>query len=185
MQISFVKPDAFDDSFVPETLGATPVASWFVGLRDDWRNPARPVMNRYEMTWQVTLTFEILTESPTSRREMSDLIATWSTFSLEEQFFTFLGRAVLDRDAPKPDEHYQISVHQEVANQGDGIIPRGGDVKNPIYTTRVSLPCTIWWMIDRPVLVPSGPSAGQSFVVTSDDFTQVDETNEPLVPTPN
>jgi hypothetical protein len=124
---------------------------WFVGLRDDWRNPLRPPMNRYHICWTVSVTIGIYTESPTTRRELQDLIMGHLTFFLEEQFFAFLGRSV-DNLADDPElakEDYQISLHQEASNAGETDFPRPDDQKNRVYEARIQQPTTIWWHVDR------------------------------------
>jgi hypothetical protein len=147
-------------------------ASWFIGFRDDSQNAARPVMNRFHMGASLTLTVDVLAESENERRELVDLV--WSKFLFfdEEQHFTLYGRGVFDE--AYPDEHYQISIHQEVQDGGEQEFPRGEDQKNPIHAGRISLPATTYDYLDRPVLVTTGPAAGQSYTLESENITADD-----------
>jgi len=124
---------------------------WFVGLRDDWRNPIRPPMTRYHLCWTISVTIGIYTESPTTRRELADLIMGHLTFFLEEQHFAFQGRSInnLADDPALAAEDYQISLHQGCSNAGETDFPRPDDQKNRVYEARLQQPTTIWWHTDR------------------------------------
>lgn len=167
---------------VAETWGppADP-PTWFVGLRDTTANPARPVMNRYHISMDLTVGVEVITESTTTRRELLDLVQSFFSFWMEERYFTLLGRNVLeevvyDGDGnPITDEHYQISVHSEVRSAGDAEVPRPpGDAKDNVFSSRIDVPVTTLMFIDRPATVLTGPSAGRSWTLESENVT-VDE----------
>ena len=138
--------------------------AWFIGARDDSTNPLRPAMNRYMVSANLQITIDVLAESPNVRREVLDLLLTEFMFYLELKFFTLYGRGTFDEDN-YPDEHYQVIIHQEVQDGGEADIPRGEDQKDRIHSARVIVPCTITWYADRPVLVPSGPSAGRQWTL--------------------
>jgi hypothetical protein len=143
--------------------------TWFVGKRDSWTNPARPMMNRRHVKFQMTVTLSVLAEDPNDRDELHDLVLNQFAYYLEIKHFQILGRGVLDPDN-FPNEHYQIGIGQDIAPAGTAQIQRaGGDVKNYIYEARISLPLTLFMYQDRSVLVPYGPKAGQSYVVTAED----------------
>lgn len=154
-----------------------PTATWFIGFRDDSKNAARPVMNRYHASAQLNITIDVLAESPNERTELFDLIFGDFIFFLEQKLFTIYGRGVFDEAFP--DEHYQISIHQEVSDGGETDFPRGEDQKDRVHANRMVLPVTTTWYIDRPVLVPSGPSAGQSWTLDADDVEQDDSLPSP------
>lgn len=141
--------------------------SWFIGFRDDTTNPLRPAMNRYAASASLTVTLDIFAEDPDVRREVFDLVFNDFIFYMEQQFFTMLGRGAFDEAFP--DEHYQISVHQEVQDAGEQDFPRGEDQKNRIHAGRLVVPVTINWYLDRPVLVPYGPRAGQQWTLEAAD----------------
>lgn len=146
--------------------------TYFVGRRDDSTNPARPVMNRYSCTAQLNVTIDVLAESPNERREVTDLVFALFLFELELKFFTFYGRGVFDE--AYPDEHYQITTHQEIQEPGEQEFPRGQDQKNKIHAMRVVVPVTTTWYIDRTVTVPFGPSQGQSWTLEGRNVRQDD-----------
>ncbi|APU88883.1 hypothetical protein Rctr197k_063 [Virus Rctr197k] len=159
---------------------ALPVdASWFIGYRDDSKNPLRPVMNRYHASVELNITIDVFAESPNERTELFDLLFGEFIFFLEQKMFTLYGRGIFDPDT-YPDEHYQISIHQEVNDGGEQDFPRGEDQKNKIHACRLMLPVTTTWFIDRSVLVPSGPSAGRSWTLEAENVTEDDS-----LPTPS
>lgn len=150
-------------------------AEWFIGYRDDWRNTTRPMMNRRHLSFKLTATLVVLAESLSERDELHDLVLTQFAYYLELKHFQLLGRGVLDPDA-FPDEHYQISLAQDLAPVGQGQLPRAGpDPKNVVHEGRIAIPCTLIMYQDRSVLVPSGPRAGQSYVVTAEDVTPAED----------
>jgi hypothetical protein len=147
-------------------------ATWFIGQRDSWRNPARPVMNRRHLSMRLTVSVSVLAEDSNERDELHDLVLNQFAYYLEEKHFQIYGRTIFDEDFP--DENYQISIAQEVSPAGQQTIPRQEDGKGPIYEARVSIGCTLFWYQDRAVLVPSGPRAGESWVITSADVVPRD-----------
>ena len=162
-------------SGVAEALPAD--ATWFIGYRDDSRNPARPVMNRYHAAAELSITIDVFAESPNERTELFDLLFGEFIFFLELKMFTLYGRGIFDE--AYPDEHYQISIHQEVNDGGELDFPRGEDVKNRMHACRLVLPVTTTWMADRPVLVPTGPSAGRSWTLEGENVSQDDNLPPP------
>lgn len=147
-------------------------ATWFIGYRDDSRNSARPVMNRYHAATNLNITIDVFGESPNERTELFDLLFGNFIFFLEQKMFTLYGRGVFDE--AYPDEHYQISIHQEVDDGGETDFPRGEDQKDRVHACRLIVPVTTTWYGDRPVLVQSGPSAGQSFTLEGENISQDD-----------
>lgn len=157
---------------------ALPVGStWFVGFRDDSRNPLRPVQNRYHQAAQFSVSIDVWAESPNERREVLDLVFAYFTFLQELKHFTIYGRGIFDENFPQ--EHYQISTHQEVSEGGDQDFPRGEDQKNRIYASRVTLPVTINHYLDRQVTVLTGPRAGQTWQLLPGDVQQDDSLPRP------
>jgi len=163
------------DTLVFAGLGAAESfedAAWFIGARDDWLNPARPVANRRHSSWKMTVQVGVLTESANTRTELSDLLLDRFSFRLEEKFFELLGRGVFDE--AYPDEVWQISIHQEVQHGGEQDVPRpGGDQKDKIYIASATIPVTLFWYLDRTVstilkradIQPSDPEA-----IAANDF---------------
>lgn len=125
-------------------------AAWFIGLRDDWTNPSRPVHNRRHMSWKMTVQIGVLTESANTRTELADLLLDRFSFRLEEKHFELLGRGIFDE--AYPEELWQISVHKEVQHGGEQDVPRpSGDQKDKVYIATLTLPVTLFWYIDRVV----------------------------------
>lgn len=154
---------------------------WFVGRRDDSRNPARPVMNRRHQSFRLTVNLSVLAESPNESMELQDLVLTDFAYYLEERYFSIHGRGIFDPDTC-PDELYQISIGQDIAPGGQAVIPREQDGKGPIYEARIAIPMTLFDYQDRAVLVPSGPSAGLSWTLEGANVYPRDGGGTPLPP---
>lgn len=177
-QVEFTNPNAVSEAFETGT--------YFIGFRDDTHNPARPKMNRYHAAWDLNVHIEVITEDPNTRRELLDLTMGFFSFFLEDRHFTFFGRSVFDEtlvdgdgQALLEEEHYQIGVHSDINDGGDSDIPRPDDNKGKIYVSRVEVPVTTFWYLDRPVLVLTGPNAGQSNTLESENVT-----HDPDLPLP-
>ena len=144
-------------------------ASWFIGLRDDSRNPERPVMNRRHMSWKLTVQIGVLTESANTRTELGDLLLDRFSFRLEEKFFELLGRGIFDEAYPT--ETWQISIHSELQHGGEQDVPRpGGDQKDKIYISTATIPVTLFWYIDR--VVPATLTASTDLVYDPPNVTE-------------
>lgn len=142
---------------------------WFIGLRDDWTNRARPVMNRRHLSFTFSVTVTVLAESPNEREELHDLILAQFAYFLEQQHFELLGRGWFDETFSE--ELWSISIAQDITTAGFGQTQRPGDQKGFVHDGRITIPLTFFDYQDRAVLVPSGPDAGESFVVTPEDIT--------------
>lgn len=143
--------------------------SWFIGHRDDWTNPIRPVMNRRHTSFRLTVSISVLAEDPNTRDELHDLILTQFAYYLELKHYALFGRGWFDE--AYPDEFYEISVAQDIAPSGQAQVSRQADNKNQVFEARISIPVTLFDYQDRSVLVPYGPDAGTSFVLRSENIT--------------
>jgi hypothetical protein len=158
---------------VAEALASpTYAATWFVGFRDDSTNPDRPVMNRRHMRWEGTINISVLAEDPNERTELADILLARFSYFLEEKYFELFGRGVFDEDYLE--ESWQVSIASEIQYAGTSDAPRPDDPKDRIYEGRLAVPCTLIMYQDRSVLVPYGPSAGQSWVLNADDVSERD-----------
>lgn len=158
---------------VAAVYGAGTAPTYFVGARDDWRNPARPVCRRYSgPSAELTVGLEIIAEDATVRRELVDLVWAFVDFLSEETHGVWYGRSVFD-DA-RPGELIQVLLGRRSATSGGSDAQRPGDGKMPVYTDRVQVPVTATYYVDREVRVPSGPSAGLQYAVEGTNFTHDD-----------
>ena len=122
--------------------------TWFIGAQDDWQNPLRPPLIRRQSSWgPVTVSLMVLTESPTTRTELADLVAHHFGFQMHQQHFEILGRGFFDE--AYDDEFYQISLHRSVSLGGEADAPRGEDQKNRVYSSSLTVPISLWWYNDR------------------------------------
>lgn len=149
-------------------------ATWFVGLRDDWQNPLRPVAHRYlDMGADLTVALEVYAKDTTVRREVTDLVWRLVAADAELTHFAWYGRSVFDDTIP--DEHIQIGLNRASSLAGDQDFARpGGDEKARVYSTRISVPCIAFRYRDRTVEIPVGPSAGLSWAFTADSAIEDD-----------
>lgn len=172
--LTFVNTDAVAETY---TTGAAP--TWFVGLRDDWTNVARPVKHRYVgPAADLTVDLEVYAEDPNARRELLDLVWSFIGFFAEESHFTWYGRSVFDETIL--DEWLQISLGRASGAAGDQDFPRAGDEKVRIYATRLTVPVVAIRYRDREVTVLTGPRTSQSWTLQPSDLTE-----DPTLPTPS
>jgi len=148
-----------------------------VGQADDSDNSLRPPMNRYAHSADAQVAIDIYAEDVNVRRELSDLVYSFFTFWLERQYFEFLGRSVLDESVP--DEHYQVTIGPNVRVSPPQSTLRPDDSNDSVHIQRVDVPCVVVMYLDRPVLVPYGPSAGEGWRIAGDDITPDDTLPDP------
>lgn len=151
---------------------ATATGDWFAGAADSFYNDARPPKNRRHIGFTLQVTLSILAEDPNTRDELRDLVTTQFAYQLELKHFELIGRGTLDPDV-YPDEHWQISIAQDIASTGESRAERQGDMKGPVFESRVSVPVTLFWYQDREVRIPSGPRAGEPWVIRTGDVCPV------------
>lgn len=136
----------------PELLDG---ATWFVAARDASTNTARPVMNRFHESERMTVTLSVLADSPNTRDELCDSVVNYFTHQLELQYYTLLGRGVI-QPSTYPDEMWLISVAQDVAVAGASTVNRPGDAKHLIHEARITVPATLFMYVDRAATTPDG-----------------------------
>ena len=130
---------------------ATTVGTWFIGLRDDHKNPLRPPMMRYFYASDLSVQISILANDELVRKELHDLVNAYLSFFLEERFFTFNGRSDVTNGAadPLPNESYQITIRQPVRHSGESEVPRPGDLNDRVYIGSHTVDVTTSWYVDR------------------------------------
>lgn len=130
---------------------ATQVGTWFIGLRDDHKNPLRPPMMRYFYASDLTVQISILANDEIVRKELHDLLNAYLSFFLEERFFTFNGRSDVETGSPDPlpNESYQITIRQPVRHSGESEVARPGDLNDRVYIGTHSVDVTTSWYVDR------------------------------------
>ena len=107
--------------------------------------------NRENLSANLTVGLEVVTESDNIRTELSDLLFDFFTFVLADRQFQFYGRSVFDQDIL--DETYQIIIKDaEISLAGEQEVPRPNDPKNKVYVNRVNIPVTTIMYTDRIIM---------------------------------
>lgn len=134
-------------------LDGTPGAAWYVGARDDNKNPIRPPKNRYGMAWDLSCQIDVLTEDENTRGEMVDLVLAFFSFFLESKYFTFWGRSTFD-EVDFPNEYFQIVINPPFRSASENEFPRPGDGTGKVYVNSFNLDVTTSMYIDRELYFP-------------------------------
>lgn len=145
-------------------------ATWFIGLRDDYMNPARPPKHRYAMAGDVNVQIDVYTEDPNTRTEIVDLVQSFFGFFLEEKFFTFMGRTGFSGQTA-PNEFYQVVINPPMNLAGETEVPRPNDATNKVHCNSFALSTTISMYIDREVYFPGTTTP---FILNDDNFVYDD-----------
>lgn len=138
-------------------------ATWFLGLKDDSFNPARPPFNRYGYMFDVGVQIQVLTDDDQTRDQVSDLVSSYLTFFMERQFFTYLGRSVFDPTVVG--ENYEIVMKSDLRSSSEDEIPVGNSQFDKINADVFNFTCHVIQCIDRTVVQPYGPNAGQGWTI--------------------
>lgn len=147
-------------------------AAWFIGLRDGPKNTSRPPKHRYAMSWDLTAQVDVFTQDENVRGELSDLVASFFSFFLEDRYFSFYGRTGFDGQTVTR-EHFQVVLQPPMHNTSESEIPRpNGDGTTKLYANTYSVPLTITQFLDREVYYPGTTTP---FVFFGEDLV-LDET---------
>lgn len=151
------------------TESSTP--SWFIGLRDDHRNPVHPPKNRYGMSFDLSCQIDVYAEDDNTRTEIIDLILSFFGFFLEQKFFTFMGRAGFSGQTTQG-EFYQIVLIPPMQSAQEAEIPRGGEDKSGfVYANSFTINLTTTMFIDRELYFPG---TNTPFVVENSNLVEDD-----------
>lgn len=133
-------------------------AQVFIGSYDDYTNPTRPPMNRYAMSWDLTVQIDVLVDDDNSRGELSDLVASFLGFVMERQYFTFMGRSHFANNTTT-DEYFQIVFQPPLRLNSESETPRLNDGSDKVHITSFSLNCTTTQYLDRAVYAADGTTS--------------------------
>lgn len=130
-----------------------------VGQTDNSDNPERPAMNRYMVSVELTVGFDVGAESDNVRTELTDLMLNFGTLHFDRRNWVLYGRGVFDERFVL--EHMQIIIKSSFGMSGEADIPRpDGDQMDKIYVNRFTMPVTVNFYVDRKIqpVVPSVPT---------------------------
>lgn len=140
------------NKYARETASTT--TTWFIGQRDDHRNPAHPPKHRYAMATDINVAIDVFCDDENTRGELVDLVNSFFGFFLEDKLFTFLGRSSFPSQTVTK-EYYQIVLASTLRSAGESEINRGeGDASNKVHVNSFSLDLTTSMYLDREVLFP-------------------------------
>lgn len=145
--------------------------TWFIGLRDDYKNPVRPPKHRYAHAMDMSAQIDVFCEDDNTRGELVDLVLGFFTFFLESKYFTFFGRSTFDRTITS--EWYQTVINPPMQSSSESEFPRPGDGSGKIYVNSFVLNLTTSMYLDREVIVPG--TTNTPFILDSSNFSY-DET---------
>lgn len=129
---------------------STGLETWFIGARDDHRNPARPPLHRYAMAFDFNVRIDVLTSDENTRDEVVDLVVAFFGFFLEQKFFTFMGRSGFQGQTATG-EYYQVVINPPLRNTASNEFQRPGDGTGKVYVNGLSIDVTTSMYLDREV----------------------------------
>lgn len=146
-------------------------ATWFIGARDANTNVARPPKHRYAMAFDLSIQIDVFTQDENTRGEIVDLVASFFSFFLESQFYTFHGRTGFSGQTVAG-EYYQMVINPPLRSVGENEFARGADGTGKVHVNSFGVDVTISMYIDRDVYIPDTDTP---FVVTP-EMTAEDST---------
>jgi hypothetical protein len=153
-------------------------ARWYIGLRDDHTNSARPPRHRYGLGFDLDCQIDVLTSDDNTRNEVVDLVLAFFSFFLEAKYFTFMGRSGFQGQTTTG-EFYQIVINPPLRITAESEFPRPGDATGKVYLNGFGLNVTCTMYLDRDLLVPGTTTP---FVVDPKAVTVVQDSTLPLPP---
>lgn len=123
-------------------------ARWFIGYRDDYKNPERPPMRRYTLAWKLSVNIDVLCHEENTRNELADLVLSFFSFFVEEKYYTFWGRTPFQGQTAQG-EHFQVILQPGVRTTAENEIPRPGDGTNKVFVIGFSVDIDLFWELDR------------------------------------
>jgi hypothetical protein len=145
-------------------------AQFFIGLRDDHKNPAHPPKHRYGFGFDLDCQIDVLTSDDNVRTEVVDLVLAFFAFFLEQKYFTFWGRSGFQGQTAQ-NEYFQIVLNPPLRNASENEFPRPGDGAGKIYVNSFALNVTTTMYIDRELYFPG---TNTPFVVDRSNLVEDD-----------
>lgn len=128
--------------------------TFFIGDRDDMFQ--HPPKNRFGMAWDLSVQVNVLSQDENVRQELTDLVAAFFGFFLEEKLFTFMGRSGFPGHSSVTEEHYQIVIQPPVRAASETEIPRPIDGVDKVYVNSFAVDVHVSMYLDREVLDANG-----------------------------
>ncbi len=112
--------------------------------------------NRYHHSAYIDVALEVLAEDENIRTEITDLLWTFFTFTLDDQDFSFHGRSSFNDTISN--ETYQVIIKPDPSIAGEQEIPRPNDEVDKVYVNRINIPVTTIQYIDKAVVAVGSSS---------------------------
>lgn len=154
-----------DKGFISEEYTGQPVnVSFQVLQREDHLSKRIPPLNRYCHRRISNVVIQVLGKDEQTREELADIIMTYYEFYMQENFYTYWGRALDDLDLDH-NERYQIVLSPNIQNSSEQELQRTNDQKDKIYILQLTVPVEIMYYIDRELVIDEGIAAGESMTL--------------------
>jgi len=126
-----------------------------VGDSDTYLSTTNVPRRRYVSAADMVINIDVITDSLTTRTELSDLVFSFFSYYMEKRRFQFFGRSYFDRDLD-PEEWFHIILKNQFLWSTEITKPRqGGEQYDQIYAIRGSIPIFIEDFIDKTVTAPA------------------------------
>lgn len=152
-------------ALVSEEYTGEPVTVGFRILqREDHLSKRIPPLNRYCHRRISNVVIQVLAKDEQTRVELSDVLMTYYEFYMQENFYTYWGRALDDLDLDH-NERYQIVISPGIQNSAEQELQRTNDQKDKIYLLQLTIPTEVMYYIDRELVIEEGVAQGESYTL--------------------
>jgi|LSQX01.2.fsa_nt_gb hypothetical protein len=108
-----------------------------------------PVKQRYITAADMTINIDVIADDPNTRVALSDIVAAYFSYYIQDHYFQYFGRSYFDPDRDPP-ELYRIAYMHNFSWSSETVTPRqGGEQFEYIYAVRGSFPIYIEDFIDK------------------------------------
>ena len=126
-----------------------------VGDSDTYLSTTNVPRRRYISSADMVINLDVITDSLTTRTELSDLVYSFFSYYMEKRRFQFFGRSYFERGLD-PEEWFHIILKNQFAWSTEITKPRqGGEQYDQIYAIRGSIPIFVEDFIDKSVTAPA------------------------------
>ena len=145
-------------NYIEITDGTTALLSalgFTIGDSDTYLSADNLPRRRYSSTADMVVNIDVVTDSLTTRTELSDLVFSFFSYYMEKRRFQFYGRSYFDRDTD-PEEWFHIILKNQFNWSAEVTKARqGGEQYDQVYAIRGSVPIFIEDFIDKEISHPA------------------------------
>ena len=126
-----------------------------VGDSDTYLSTTNVSKRRYYSAADMVVNIDVVTDSLTTRTELSDIVYSFFSYYMEKRRFQFFGRSYFDREID-PSEWFHVILKNQFSWSSEVTKSRqGGEQYDQVYAIRGSIPIFIEDFIDKDMTAPA------------------------------